>query len=219
MGATVLLGVSYPYVRRLGRDLLPLVWGYSLAAAAMAAAVNIGWGLLAPPILNAWEVTQLTQVTLWFVAVSGLRTLVSLSVLLWFTRQALRFSLLHAFFLALIAVFTGSLVFPSGASLSLSFSFDALTYLAMTLLPVWLLGNFESRSYVFRRRAVVTLSVLGSVGAVKAFHLALLLQVQGEPEVLITILFAVLSGAAFVVIALALAYLVRVRRPAVEAEA
>ena len=78
--------------------------------------------------------------------VAALHGLVELPVLLWFARQASRFSLLHAFFLALIAVFTGPLVFPSGASVSLSFSFDAFIYLAMTLLLVWLLGNFESRA-------------------------------------------------------------------------
>ena len=213
LGTAVLLGASYPYVRRLGRDLLPLVWGYSIAAAAIAAAVNIGSGFLAPEDYATFEAVR------WNLVVAALHGLVELPVLLWFARQASRFSLLHAFFLALIAVFTGPLVFPSGASVSLSFSFDAFIYLAMTLLLVWLLGNFESRGYAFRRRTVVTMSVLGSVGALKAFHLAILLQVQREPEVLITILFTVLAGAAFVVIALALAYLVRVRRPAVEAEA
>ena len=227
LGAVVLLGVSYPYVRRLGRDLLPLVWGYSIAAAAIAAAVNIGWGLLAPPIFNAWEVTQWTQVTQWFGAVSALHTLVSLSVLLWFARQASRFSLLHAFFLALI---TGAAWFPSSpfsasllsslsssSALLIAWSLGSVIGLAVTLLLVWLLGNFESRRSVFRRRAIVALSVLGSVGALKSFDLALL--PEGGSDALLVILFTVSGSAAFVVITLALAYLVRMRRPAVEAEA
>ena len=51
----LLLGVSYPRVRRLNRDLLPLVWGYFLASAVISAFVALvflgdRFGLLQ----NAW---------------------------------------------------------------------------------------------------------------------------------------------------------------------
>lgn len=212
LGIAVLLGASYPYVRRLGRDLLPLVWGYSIAAAAIAAAVNIGSGILAPEDYATFEAVR------WNLVVAALRGLVELPVLLWFARQASRFSLSHAFFLALITGITWpSLSSSGGAGLLFSFAINAVISLAVMLLLVWLLGNFESRGSVFRRRAVVALLVLKSVSYLNAHGFALLL--EGGLATLVAIPIVVSGIALSVVIPLALVYLVRVRRPAGEAEA
>ena len=138
LGTVVLLGASYPYIHHLGRDLLPLVWGYSLAAAAIAAAVHIGSGFLAPADFTTFEAVR------WNLAVAALHSLVELPALLWFARKASRFSLSHAFFLALITGITWPSLSPSGgAGLLLSFALNAVISLAVTLLLVWLLGNFE----------------------------------------------------------------------------
>ena len=218
MGAVVLLGVSYPYVRRLGRDLLPLVWGYSIAAAAIAAAVNIGLAFPAPPVLGPIGSNE------WSLALFLVPTLARLPVLLWLARQASRFSLLHAFFLVSIANVGLFRLLSSSHGLSvLPFPFNVVAILTLTLLLVWLLGNFESSGPVFRWGAVAALLALASAAhAWPLVELVLIPLVRWGlvPLTLLTrhpLLF--FTGPAVFVITPALVYLVRVRRPAVEAEA
>ena len=219
--AAVLLGVSYIRVRRLERDLLPLVWGYFLTIAIITASaanapadLKVGlpasWiDLLQPPWFSPW-------------APSWLALLPELLALFWFARRASRLSLAHAFFLAgfmftpvshvLYTLFVNLDVSPVQPSPSNNALFHATWTLAAaataaSLLKVWLLGNFDSRGRVFRRNAIVVhLAVaitLPSVGFA-AFYLV-------APRVyLLLVLLTVVWWAGV----LALIYLVRVRQPA-----
>ncbi len=220
MGAVVLLGVSYPYVRRLGRDLLSLVWGFSITAAAIAAAYNIGLVFPEPLVLGPIGTNE------WSLALFLVPSLVRLPVLLWLARQASRFSLLHALFLVSIAEvgLFRLLSYSHGLSV-LPLPFNVVAILTFTLLLVWLLGNFESSGPVFRWGAVAAL--LASAGAFYGWTLVTIVFIPvltvdlnlQEWLIAFPLFFLTFKGPLFLVTTLALAYLVRVRRPAVEAEA
>ena len=88
----LLLGVSYLWVRCLNRDLLPLVWGYFLASAVISA---LGFVAL---VLQGDRFGLVPYVSV--LPNSWMNLLLKFLALLWFARQASRFSLLHAVFLA-----------------------------------------------------------------------------------------------------------------------
>ena len=86
-----------------------------------------------------------------------------LPVLIVFARRASRFSLAHAYFLFFITehYFSPSSPFPSsplGLASSPTWFVTHSIYLVLTLVLVWLLGNFESRGPRFHWRATAALA-------------------------------------------------------------
>ena len=162
----VLQGVSYPRVKRLGRDFFTLVWGYALAAAVIAAVFQvvrayspIDWGAPLTDILrNEGLYFDTPSILRWLLKWAGLREIAMLLALIVFARRASRFSLAHAYFLFLITQHYFYLSSPGGSAPLLVWSVSHSFYFAMTLVFVWLLGNFESRGPRFHRRATAALA-------------------------------------------------------------
>ena len=175
--AAAVLGASYVRVRRLGRGLLPLVWGYVLASAIIAVAAAVvpeelrhgsllgsGIDLLDPPWFTPW-------LPFWPAM------LAELLALLWFVRRASRLGLAHAFFLVgfmfipvthvvytLLFNLSVSPLQPSHSSdIALMFVFLTFTAAATAtaFLRVWLLGNFDARGRAFRRNAAAVHLAVG----------------------------------------------------------
>ena len=202
----LLLGVSYGRVRRLRRDLLPLIWGYSLASAAIAAPIY----LVGAALWLTVDDPNASTFGFWSTGVSLTGVILALPLLIWFVRQASRFSLRHAFFLTLIS---GFLIVPTGMSL---FSFVGIgVSFAVTFVAVWLLGNFETRGQAFRKRAVVGVLVLNGFGSLMVWVLPI-----ATSGVLALRLGTLISGATVmgtyvlgVILKLGLVYLVRVQQP------
>ena len=211
----LLLGVSYPRVRRLNRDLLPLVWGYFLASAVISAFVALvflgdRFGLLQ----DAW-ISVLPN--------SWIGLLPKLLALLWFARQASRFSLLHAFFLAgfmSTPSWTWALegILSSEANRSLRsaelhpvvlIGLIIPSVIAVVLLRVWLLGNFDSRGRVFRRNAVMALV---TTQIVTSFMSGLYIVLVATRLVPYAYLLLLLLTVAWWPVVFGLVYLVRARR-------
>ena len=219
----LLLGVSYLRVRRLDRDLLPLVWGYFLASAVISA---LGFVAL---VLQGDRFGLVPYVWVSVLPNSWMNLLLKLLALLWFARRASRFSLLHAFFLA------GFMSTPSWIwALEGILSSDANRLLrsaelhpvvligviipfviAVVLLRVWLLGNFDSRGRVFRRNAVMALVTTQIVTSFMSGLYIVLLVVGLVPYAYLLLLFLTV---AWWPVVFGLVYLVRARRPAMEAE-
>lgn len=220
--AGAVLGVSYIRVRRLGRGLLPVVWGYVLASAIIAAAAAIvleelrdgslrgTWvDLLDPPWFTPWLPSWPT-------------ILAELLALLWFAHRASRLGLAHAFFLVgfmpipvthvaytLLFNLGVSQLQPSHSS-DLAFTFVFLTFTAVAaaaaFLRVWLLGNFDARGRAFRKGAAAVHLAVGiglPLAGFAAFY------VVAPRFYLLLVLLTVACWAAI----LAAAYLLRVHHP------
>jgi len=166
----VLLALSYPFVRRLGREFLTLLWGYMIVASAI--------NLLS---FGSLFTTELTLPEEGIGVVLGLAMIIILIalvvhffVLLWFARQASRLSITHAFFfVALVSLAVGGFVqrpdpFVYWAAIA-TWAVGSVITLCVKLVRVWLLGNFDTQRPSFRRKAVIgliaTTAVAGYVGA------------------------------------------------------
>ena len=166
----LLLAVSYPFVRRLGREFLTLLWGYWVVASAI--------GLMVLGSLFTTEVTlpkagigvmlSLTMI------VSLITTVVYFVALLWFARQASRLSITHAFFfVAFVSLASVGFVQRPDSTTAwvpiASWAVGSAIALCVKLVKVWLLGNIDARGPGFRRKAIIALVattvVAGSVGA------------------------------------------------------
>ena len=136
-----------------------------------------------------------------------------------FVRRASRFSLAHAFFLFLITagygVPTSLIVSVAGVFLEsrtlvtlVVMGVKAVDTLVAGCVLAWLLGNFERRDAVFRKRAVlwlaVVLVVIRVVGGLFSYE-------PSDPLVYRGLL--VVGLVLTTLLPLAFAYLVRVRRP------
>lgn len=156
-----LLVLFYARVHRQGRGLLTLLWGYSLWA-AIVGMLTFGVQLLAhtvSPTTDAWEMIPRQ------VVIGGVAFLLDLGVLFWFARQASRRSLMHMCFLVVWAAPALGLgaFHPTSADsflqVYIAMLVSCVVGLAMMLLQVWMLGNFERRGPLFRRNAVLALVV------------------------------------------------------------
>ncbi len=97
--ALLLLAVSYLSLRRLGREFLSLIWGYSIAAAAITTIAMATAFFVEVAYPGASNLAQVGR----SITIFGLVVPVQLSALLWFARQLSRISLMHAFFLVVYA--------------------------------------------------------------------------------------------------------------------
>lgn len=155
--ALLLLAVFYGRVRGLGRDFLPLLWGYVLITSAISAIAAVAALIAGVEYSDAPQLTVIGSTLL----IYGLAALLQLIALLWFSRQASKLSLTHAFFLVAIASPTllgsmpGSQSAENFASVLALFLAGGAIALVVALFKVWLLGNFDLRGSGFRRNAVV----------------------------------------------------------------
>ena len=153
----VLLGVLFLWVRSNERATLRLVWSCTIVLAAMSALVSLC------AILAGYDSLASEFV------VAMLHALVSVVLLLWFARRASVHSLAHAFFLVVVV---GGLTLPDLPD-ALPFYLGWLWQLAARVLAVWFLANFDLRSHAFRRRSVVVVVALESLGILLPLVLAL----------------------------------------------
>ena len=217
LAAAVLLGLSYPWVRRLGRPMLGMLWRYSIAASVVVGAVWIVSDLL-------FSGVELDSTDLGY-SLAGLGA-AGLLVRLWFAREASRISLAHAFLFIALTVATGSLVTPftiawlnlrEGYDLYIamavagSAAFGIMLVVTITLLSIWALTTFDVLDRTMRRRVIITLLALGTFDAF-LFGRVSNIALHGPWQAIDLAIF--LAG--FVIgtlILLGLTYLVRVRQP------
>lgn len=223
----LLLTLSYPRVRGLGREFLAILWGHRIAAAVLTAAIQSAALLM--ELAYAGEGSpffSLGRMLLLYLAAAPFQ----IGVLLWFTRRASRISLHHAFFLIALASFAAPPVSRGSpdAALALAFSMAVGAAIALTLAlaQVWLLGNFDRRDAAFRRNAVAALIAAALLSGWARSIVPLLLSGEGDAALQAHVPFAglITGGVAFAyqavtLVALllfyfALAYLVRERRSA-----
>ena len=233
-GSAALLGASYVYVRRQGRWFLSLIWGYLLTVTALSALLVVIWAawLSAPGV-------SVTSEPLWPIVPSLFALALYLPVTLWFARQASRSSLAHAFFLVLVVElvagggnpagrFVDAWIYElSGSSLDMSIVSGLASftfYLAAGALGVWLLGSFELRGSVFRRRAVYGALACDGYGWLHPGLIVLAVYGWSAPTHLdqwhLWLAFLGLLGAyvATIALTLALVYLARARQPSPQGE-
>ena len=162
----VVLFLLYDRVRRQGRDLLVLLWGYSLWT-ALIWMLSLGVALLVYTLVYTLSPTTeegylALRLTLIMNVIGVVALLPQLGVLLWFARRASRHSLMHMCFV----VVWGAAALGLGASspahsgfpqVYASYLVTGAVGLAVMVLEVWLLGNFDSRGFRFRRNAVLAL--------------------------------------------------------------
>lgn len=165
----MLLVLFYDRARRQGRPLLALLWGYSLWG-AIVGMLTLGIVLL---VYTTSLPNEATTGLLLLLSITGAAFLLQLGVLFWFARQASRHSLMHMCFVVVWAVTALGLgsVHPTATD---HWRFYAASVasggvgLAIMMLQVWMLGNFERRGPLFRRNAalalVTTAFVSGYVG-------------------------------------------------------
>ncbi len=194
----LLLSVSYLRVRRLEREFLPSLWGYSIAVAVIGVVV-----------ISVLTITNLI-VAFAFAAVGadpgevgsllnrlGNFTLLFASLpqylaLLWFSRQLSRVSLTHAFFLV---AFTSLYLYipirfiigrPLSDEIAWAANLDLLiggfAGLIVMLIKVWLLGNFDRRGERFRKEAIIILVAMVILGDYARVALGILLGYMEVPS-------------------------------------
>ncbi|MDE2838782.1 MAG: hypothetical protein OXL97_14945 [Chloroflexota bacterium] len=222
-----LLLMFYARVRQLERPFLTLVWRYAF----LLEAVRVLFSLLVSVLSLAVGDLSVSGLVALSTGITLVRFTVTLPLLLWFARRASRFSLAHAFFLFLVTepYGWGDILFPLAfdlvphAQLSLVLTSISLALILLVGLPLaWLLGNYESRSDAFRRRAV---GVLLAVYAVPHLWRAVetVISVIGQDDGMIGTLalasLVLLLTPVVVILPFALIYLVRVRKPAAEQQA
>ncbi len=203
--ALAILALSYLRVRRMDRPFLVMVWGYALAVSCISAPVS----LVAAVLVDGYSFSVWTTP---FYAAS-LTALLGFVVIGVFARQASRISLPHAFFLYLVlAPFDFDIPWIEPSSFYLR-QLEWFLWVCVDIFLVWLLGNFDTLSGRFRRRAVTGLTALYAVNI-------LLLFLLGGPLVALvpilwiqlSLLFLLLYAVVLQGFPLVLIYLVRVRK-------
>ena len=226
----LLMAVSYLRVRRLGRDFLALLWGYSVIVGAI-------WTIATGAVLIVgieFPTESPLSVLGRSILIFGLAAVPQFLALLWFGRQASRLSLTHAFFLVAFASFalSGPVLGLQSADgivgVYISLLVRGVITLSVMLLKVWLLGNFDVRGPGFRRNAVICLVTATIVsGYVRVLIGELLGYGEGPYSNFLPLLDVVFGVAAFVAttafdlltlfVLFALVYVVRMRQSSVDA--
>ena len=116
----LLLTLSYPRVRALGRDFLAILWGHRIAATALTAIIQSIALLMAFVYSESSAHLSVGRLLLLYLAATPF----VVGVLLWFARRASRISLHHAFFLVALASFAAPPVSRGGPDGALAFAFS-----------------------------------------------------------------------------------------------
>ena len=210
-----LLLVFYGRVRRLERRFLTLVWGYVLALAGIAALIGLSAAAFAPD-----DLADVLPLAFWSAGQSLALGIMALALLLWFAREASRLSLAHAYFLflvtqtyALTGIVGSALInrVPVGLGFAMGFAF----FIGAGFLSAWLLGNFESRDAIFRKRVVLLLLAVYLVPEIQGV-VELVTHALGTDDWSFAALALALIGLLLALVGalpLALVYLIRVRQP------
>ena len=223
----VLLSVSYLRVRRLGRELLASLWGYSIAVAVIGIVTTIAVIVVAVAFSDP-EPSQL-DIGLRATGIRLFSSLLQFLALLWFARQLSRVSLTHAFFLVaftslyLFIPVQGSLI-DGRSALRAAFLLGwigGFVGLIVTLIKVWLLGNFDRCGERFRKEAIIILvavMILSEYGREMIGYLLGYLEVPYVVVLGFTVgLMMIVIGFVFNLVGLLVlfgsVYLVRVRQP------
>ncbi len=228
----ILLSVSYLRVRRLEREFLASLWGYSIAVAVIGVVAAIAVIAVAVAIADPdapWGVSTLL--------ISGIQLFALLPqylVLLWFARQLSRVSLTHAFFLV---AFTSLYLFIpiqgllDGTSAVRDATLHAILQgliggfvgLIVGLIKVWLLGSFDRRGERFRKEAIIILvatvilsdyarAALGTLLGYLAVPREAVLPLLGS-TVWLSLVLGLAFNLAILLVLFGSVYLVRVRQP------
>ncbi len=226
----LLLSVSYLRVRRLERELLASLWGYSIAIAVIGVATAIAVIVTAVVVADPEESWGVSSARALGIGLFG--SFLEYLALLWFARQLSRVSLTHAFFLVaftslyLFIPIQGYQIAGTSAEVARAASLNMLiggfVGLILVMIKVWLLGNFDRRGDRFRKEAIII--ILAAVVLSDYARLALgtllgYLEVPSEvilPFLGYTGLFMVIGFVFNLVTLLVLfgvVYLIRVRRP------
>ena len=223
----VLLSVSYLRVRRLEREFLASLWGYSIAVAVIGIVTTTAVIVVAVAFSDP-EPSQL-DIGLRATGIRLFSSLLQFLALLWFARQLSRVSLTHAFFLVaftslyLFIPIQGSIVDGTsalGADFLLSL-IGGFVGLIVTLIKVWLLGNFDRRGDRFRKEAIIILVavvVLSDYGREMIGYLLGYLEVPyvailGFTLGLMMIVIGIVLNLVVLLVLFGSVYLVRVRKP------
>ena len=208
-------------VRRQRRDLLTLIYVYSIATSLIAILVVLTHWAIVEPLRDSVTSTIIAlTVTSLFVEFA-----VVLPITLWFARQASAMGLVYAYFLVLIGGLAFSHATPIYSTTVLENYMDIsraeLTLIAtlvscfasviVALVGVWLLGNFEFRGPSFRKWTVIALYAYAAYTYLGGH---ILLSLFLGP---IGLTFAPLTAvvALLIFLEIGLIYLVRIRRPPV----
>ena len=214
LSVLLLLALSYPRVRGLGRDFLALLWGYRIAAAALSVAAQSAalWMAFVYPS-DASPLLWISAQLLVYLAFVPIQTF----ILLLFARKASRISLPHAFFIVAFVSFAASPIQRPGLDepLALALSLTAAPFvgLLLALVKVWLLGDFDRRSAAFRRNAIGA-TVAATLAGGWAQSVIPLLPSGGLTAGSAAFVGQVWSELALLLVYFVLAYLLRVRQPA-----
>ena len=178
----ILLGVSYLFVRRSGREFLPSLWAYMLVGAVIAVGATMAWF-----VYSFWDpVGAYFGIGPGILAVRFTAPVLGFVALMWFARRLTRFSLKHAFFLVAFSdVYSVMLLhgFPMiGRWAAVLYLGLNTSLIVMGLLRVWLVGNFERRGESFRKKAIIILIVATIAHQYLAVGLGMLLRWQGSEQ-------------------------------------
>lgn len=226
--ALLLLAVFYPRVRALGREFLLLLWSYFIIKAAIG--VVAGW----ISYLGTVDMADSLFRFYWTFWVLLFAQVPAFLVLLWFSRQASKLSLSHAYFLVVLTTFavsrplSSSLIEGSVAAIVGPILVTGTMAFSLMILKAWLLGDFDKRGPGFQRNAILSLMAAAiAFGYVRVLLFALFGYGTGEFSVTLPLLDSVawafgflkasIWGLALLFVVLALVYLVRVRQPRTEA--
>ncbi len=212
--AALLLGGGL-YAWRLRPDLMRLVW----AAAFAAVVVHLAVAALDPPLLLIRYEQLIYSDSSRFLS----SELLTMLLVLWFARRASGLSLAHAFFIAamvfslpLSRLFEVDLLQGADetplrvlASAAINGGWAALS-ISTTLAAVWMLGEFDRRGAMFRKRAAAALFGIRAALGVGGATVAASRGVEGIAQDAPLALGIIVGWGATI----ALVYLVRERRPA-----
>ena len=235
----LLLSVFYLRVRRLERELLASLWGYSIAIAVIGVATAIAVIVAAVAVADpeeSWVVSGLRAAGIQLFAL-----LPQYLALLWFARRLSRVSLTHAFFLVaftslyLVIPIQGSIV--SGTPWAVDLFIWAphiwipiyilapqVLWLIVGLIKVWLLGSFDRRGDRFRKEAIIILAVTVILSDYADVGIGELLGYLEGPYLTVVPWLGLIIGVVYFVVGFAanlatllmlfgVVYLIRVRRP------
>ncbi len=224
----LLLSVFYLRVRRLERELLASLWGYSIAIAVIGVATAIAVIVAAVAVADpeeSWGVSSARALGIQLFAL-----LPQYLALLWFARRLSRTSLTHAFFLVaftslyLVIPIQGSLVSGTPWAVDLYIWIPQVLWLIVVLIKVWLLGSFDRRGERFRKEAIIILVAVVILSEYAEVGIGELLGYLEGPYLTIVPWLGLIIGVVYFVVGFAanlatllatfgVVYLIRVRRP------
>ena len=178
LGMAVLV-IAYPYVRRYGHELLTILWGFTIATAALALLLDLATAARSPesafpdPVVlfrfpaDTWTVGEvylepIVNFRLW--------DALKLVVMFWFVRRAARISMAHVFLL--LGLSMADPAFSTSLFWALLYATDTIlvaavhlaAQVALNVLMLWALIRHETlTASALKRTAAVTIAASAAV--------------------------------------------------------